>query len=160
MYRRLLFLILAAQVLSCTKPAAKTYFCEAPEQNGKDWTLARLKGKTTLINVWATWCGPCRSELPLIQKLSEKIKDRRDIQVIALNVDENTNLVVPFLKENGLSFPSLTAKSFVDGFAGHIGIPTTWVSDATGTICLETVGFSGSSSDWVAQTLKQIESVR
>jgi thiol-disulfide isomerase/thioredoxin len=130
------------------------------DQNGKAWTLASLKGKTTLINIWATWCGPCRSELPLLQKLYEQIKDRRDIQVITLNVDQNSSLVGPFLKQNKLSFPSLSAKSFVDGFAGHIGIPTTWISDPAGTIRFEALGFGGDSSEWVAQTLKQIESVR
>ena len=130
------------------------------DQNGKTWTHAALKGKTTLINVWATWCGPCRVELPLLQKLYEQIKDHRDIQVITLNVDQNPSLVGPFLKENKLTFPSLQAKSFVDAFAGPTGIPLTWISDGTGTIRLESLGFGAGSSEWVAQTIKQIESVR
>jgi thiol-disulfide isomerase/thioredoxin len=130
------------------------------DQNGKSWTLAGLKGKTTLINVWATWCGPCRAELPLLEKLYEQTKDRRDIRIITMNVDQDSALIAPFLRENKLSFPTLPAKSFVDGFAGPLSIPTTWISDRTGTIRVQIVGFSGSSSDWVSQTLKQIESVR
>ncbi len=129
------------------------------DRGGKTWTLASLKGKTTLINVWATWCGPCRSEAPLLQKLYEQIKDRGDIQVITLNVDEDVSLVEPFLKENKYTFPVMLAKSFVDGFAGPIGIPTTWIADTGGTIRFEVLGFGGDSGQWLDQTLKQFENV-
>jgi thiol-disulfide isomerase/thioredoxin len=130
------------------------------DQSGKTWTLASLKGKTTLINVWATWCGPCREELPHLQTLYEQVKSRGDVQVITLNVDENTSLVEPYLKENKYTFPSLFARSFVDGFAGPIGIPTTWTSDVKGTIRFQTLGFGGDGSQWVVQTLNRMESVR
>ena len=130
------------------------------DQSGKTWTLASLKGKTTLINVWATWCGPCREELPHLQDLYEQIKNRADIQVITLNVDENQSLVEPYLKENKYTFPSLFAKSLVEGFTGQIPIPTTWTSDALGTIRLEALGFGGDGSQWVTQKLKQMESIR
>jgi thiol-disulfide isomerase/thioredoxin len=130
------------------------------DPTGKLWTLASLKGKTTLINVWATWCGPCREELPHLQTLYEQIKSRGDIQVITLNVDENQTLVDPYLKENKYTFPSLFARSFVERFAGQIPIPTTWTSDMMGTIRLEAVGFGGDGSQWVTQTLKQMESIR
>jgi thiol-disulfide isomerase/thioredoxin len=129
------------------------------DQNGKPWTLDSIKGKKTLINVWATWCGPCRLELPLVQALYEKIKDRADIQIVTLNIDSDDKLVEPFLKKNNFSFPSLYARSFVEKFAGSIGIPTTWIVDSGGTIRNEILGYSSSNSDWVAQTLKRIENV-
>jgi thiol-disulfide isomerase/thioredoxin len=130
------------------------------DQNGKTWTLENIKGKTTLINVWATWCGPCQRELPLLQQLYEQVKDRKDIQVITLNVDQDQSLVGPYLQKNKYSFPTLFAEPFVREFAGPIGIPTTWISDATGTIRSEVLGFGGDSQEWIPQTLKQIESVR
>ena len=129
------------------------------DQHDKTWTLASLKGKATFINVWATWCGPCRLEHPYLQKLYERIKDRDDIQLITLNIDEDRSLVEPYLKENKLSFPSIYANSFVKEFAGSIGIPTSWISDSTGTIRYESVGFGGDTSQWVENTLQQIESV-
>jgi thiol-disulfide isomerase/thioredoxin len=129
------------------------------DQNGETWTHDSFKGKTTLINVWAVWCGPCRSELPLLQKLYEQIKDRNDVQVITLNVDSDPKRVEPFLKKNKFTFPSLFAKSLVADFVGNIAIPTTWISDATGTIRTETLGFSGGGPDWVSQTLKTIENI-
>ncbi len=130
------------------------------DQNGKTWSLDNLKGKTTLINVWATWCAPCQKELPFLQQLYEQVKDRKDIQIITLNIDQDQSLVGPFLQKNKFSFPALFAASFVKEFAGSIGIPTTWISDATGTIRSEMLGFGGDGQDWIPQTLKQIESVR
>jgi thiol-disulfide isomerase/thioredoxin len=130
------------------------------DQNGRTWTLDNLKGKTTLINVWATWCAPCQRELPLLQQLYEQVKDREDIQVITLNVDQDQDLVGPYLQKNKYSFPTLFAESFVKGFAGPIGIPTTWISDSSGTIRSEVLGFGGNSQEWVPLTLKQMESVR
>jgi thiol-disulfide isomerase/thioredoxin len=126
---------------------------------GKTWTLDNLKGKTTLINVWATWCGPCREELPLLQQLYEQIQDRKDLQIITLNIDEDRSLVEPFLKKNTLSFPTLFASSFVKEFAGSIGIPTTWISDTIGTIRSEVRGFGRNNLSWIPQTLKQMESI-
>jgi thiol-disulfide isomerase/thioredoxin len=129
------------------------------DQQGKVWTLAGLKGKTTLLNVWATWCGPCRNELPHIQKLHEQVKNRSDIQVVTLNIDEDQHLVDPYLKQNNFSFPSLYANSFVKTFAGSIGIPTTWIVDKSGIIRSESLGFSGNGDQWLEQTLKQLETV-
>ncbi len=130
-----------------------------PDQNGKTWTLDSLKGKTTLVNVWATWCAPCRLELPYVQELYEKSKGRGDIQVIALNIDSDQSLVEPFLKKNNYSFPSLFAKPFMESFAGSIGIPMTWIVDSTGTIRNETLGYSSSNTEWVSQMLKKMESI-
>lgn len=129
------------------------------DQSGKTWTLHGLKGKTTFINVWATWCGPCRSELPHLQKLYEQVRTRDDVQVITLNIDEDPSLVDPFLKSNNLSFPSLFARDFVKEFAGPIGIPTNWIVDNEGTIRREVRGFGGDGSQWLVQTLKRIEQV-
>jgi thiol-disulfide isomerase/thioredoxin len=129
------------------------------DQHGKVWTLDTLKGKTTLLNVWATWCGPCLHELPHVQKLHEQLKKRSDIQVLTLNVDENRSLVDPFLKKNNYSFPSLYANSFVKDFAGSIGIPTTWIVNASGVIRSESLGFGSNGDQWLEQTLKQLEAV-
>jgi thiol-disulfide isomerase/thioredoxin len=130
------------------------------DQAGKTWAVTNLKGKTTLINVWATWCGPCRLELPHLQKLHDKVKGRPDVQVITLNVDENRGLIEPFLKENNYTFPVLLARSFVDSFTGPLGIPTNWISDADASIRLESTGFGGDGDEWIQQTEEQMEKVK
>lgn len=83
----------------------------ARDLGGKLWTIEDLKGKTTLINVWATWCEPCRQELPYVQKLYEQARDRKDIQVITIDMDSNLGLLDPFLKTNRYTFPILLAKT-------------------------------------------------
>lgn len=132
---------------------------ELRDQAGKTWTIAAIKGKTTLLNVWATWCGPCRAELPFLQKLHDTLKGRTDIQVITLNVDDNLGLVEPFLAEQKYTFPVLLAKTFVDNFAGPLGVPTNWIANREATVELEAVGFGGDGDEWVKQTLAKLESV-
>jgi thiol-disulfide isomerase/thioredoxin len=62
---------------------------EATDSNGKKVTLTDLKGKITLIDVWATWCGPCRQESPFFEKLALKYKKIKNIQFIAVSTDQN-----------------------------------------------------------------------
>jgi thiol-disulfide isomerase/thioredoxin len=126
------------------------------DQNGKTWALRDIQGKTTLMNVWATWCGPCRAELPYLQKLHEKLKDRQDVQVITFNIDENIALIEPFLKENKYTFPVLLAKSFMDGFARSSGVPANWIADRAASIRFEAEGFAMDGDKWIKQTLEQM----
>lgn len=118
----------------------------APDLSGKTWTIADLKGKTTLINVWATWCGPCRDELPQVQKLYEQTKDRKDIQIITISTDENPGLLPPFMQKEHYAFPVLSAKALVDDLLREVSIPRTWIVDPTGVIRAERVGFF--AGDW------------
>lgn len=132
-----------------------------PDQFGKNWTVATLKGKTTFINLWATWCGPCREELPQVQKLHDQLKGREDIAVITLNVDDNIGLVEPFLKENKYTFPVLLAKTYVESIAGMISIPRNWTIDRTPALREEMVGFNPTHADkFVAEMTKKIEELR
>jgi tetratricopeptide (TPR) repeat protein len=77
---------------------------------GKTWSVSSLNGKTTFLNVWATWCPPCREELPQIQKLYELSMERADFQVMTFSVDENPGELEPFLKTNGYTFPVILAR--------------------------------------------------
>lgn len=130
------------------------------DRGGKTWTLANLKGKTTLLNVWATWCGPCRNELPHLQKLYDQVKQREDVQVVTLNVDDNIGLVEPYLKENNFTFPVLFTKEYVDALVGPLGIPTNWIADRGASLKLESVGFGGDGEGWIRDTLAEIERIR
>jgi peroxiredoxin len=102
---------------------------ELTDLAGKSWKLKELQGKTLLIVSWATWCGPCREELPHVQKFYEKIKNRSDIQLLTLSVDENPGALAPFMKKAGYTFPVLPAYS-IEEIRGLV--PQTWVVDAHG----------------------------
>jgi thiol-disulfide isomerase/thioredoxin len=120
---------------------------------GRTWTLANFKGRITLVNVWATWCPPCRAELPYLQKLYDRVKDRADVQVVTLNVDHETDLVEPFLKEHKYTFPVLMASSYLDS---TMSIPRNWIVDREGTLREEAVGFGSDGDKWMEATLQKL----
>jgi len=73
--------------------------------HSKTWQVADLKGKVTFLNFWATWCGPCITELPRLQKLVDQYQSRHDVQFLTLNCDENPGLIEQVLKEHQLNLP-------------------------------------------------------
>jgi cytochrome c biogenesis protein CcmG, thiol:disulfide interchange protein DsbE len=98
--------------LSGNAPAPQVGF-PAPDitlktPDGETYVLADLKGQAVLVNLWATWCPPCRAEMPAIQKMYEEYKDQGFI-VLAVNMtyQDNPLAVVPFAEEYGLTFPIL-----------------------------------------------------
>lgn len=115
--------------------------------DGKTLTLSEvLKEKDmVLINLWATWCGPCRSEFPFMEEAYEQYKDQ--IEVIALSVEptDTPDVLAAFTAEQGMTFPvgqdltGLMDRTIVDGEYAN-GIPTTLVVDRFGTICFAESG--------------------
>ena len=99
---------------------------------GKQWKPNELKDKTTFVNYWATWCGPCRAELPYLQKLYERFKDRQDIVIISLNVDDDPAVMTPMLKQMGLSLPSIAARDFGYELLPVMALPSNWIVSAKG----------------------------
>lgn len=103
---------------------------------GQTVSLADLKGKPVLLNFWATWCPPCREEMPALDKLSRDYKDK--VFVIALGADpgESAELLSDYAKRNNLA--SLTILRDSAGSAarryGIRAIPTSFFIDAQGTI--------------------------
>ena len=105
---------------------------QAKDLNGKTWTLADLKGKATLIDVWATWCGPCRAEHPLLQELYNRIKARKDIQVLTFSMDETSYLPASYMKEQKYGFPVIASKDPAEKLFPVLGLPQRWIVDAKG----------------------------
>lgn len=130
----------------------------AADLDGRKWTVADLRGKTTLINVWATWCTPCREELPDLQKLYDQVKDRKDVQVVSISVDENPGKIVPLLKEQHYTFPVILGQSFVSDLVGETPIPRTWIVDSNGTARLERIGYS--RADWPQEMIQKLTTLK
>ena len=114
---------------------------EITDTQGRLWRLADIKGKKTLVNLWARWCGWCLPELPVVQEMHEQLRDREDVQVITLNLDENPGVIEPFMTENAYSFPVLPATALVDKLIPLLGIPRNWIVDSRGHIVYEQHGF-------------------
>jgi thiol-disulfide isomerase/thioredoxin len=134
---------------------------ELADMKGKTWKKTGVAGKTVFVNLWATWCGPCREELPHLEKLYQRIKDRQDVLLLTLNVDDNIGAVEPFLKENKYSFPVLLAKDMAERFLGALSIPRNWVVDRTGVLRYEMLGFDMTGGEeWIKKMTDQVELVR
>ena len=76
--------------------------------DGDSVTLSDLRGQAILVNLWATWCPPCRAEMPAMQKMYDEYKGQ-GLVVLALNMtyQDNSSAIDPFVRENGLTFPIL-----------------------------------------------------
>jgi peroxiredoxin len=101
---------------------------------GKSVKLSGLRGKVVLLDFWATWCGPCRIEMPRVQKLHRDFR-AKGLVVYGVNVGEETTKVRPFLTKNGYTFPMLLdrQKTVMDKYQVN-GIPTLVIVDRKGTI--------------------------
>ena len=126
---------------------------------GKTWKLASLEGKAVLINLWATWCGPCRSEHPEFQKLYEKLKERSsEVTVLSFNVDDDLGKVAPYMKENKYTFPVLPAREIVDAVLPMVAIPQNWFVDSKGKLQWMQVGFGGEPK-WQESMVAKLDEV-
>ncbi len=142
------------------KPAKDLPAFELPSLSGQTYKLKQLEGKALLINLWATWCGPCRAELPKLQKLYEQTKSRQDVQVLTFNIDEDLGLVEPYMKENAYSFPVLFAYSLTRELLEGIGIPQNWIVSPQGKWLWTQMGFDGSDPDWVRTMIAKLEAAK
>ncbi|HTQ58369.1 MAG TPA: TlpA disulfide reductase family protein [Bryobacteraceae bacterium] len=140
-------------------PAKTMPAFELTDLSGRVWRLKELAGRAVLINVWATWCGPCKAELPHLQQLYDQVKSRNDLQILTLSIDEDPGAVAPFMKEHAYTFPVLPAQSFVTGLLDAVYIPQNWILDTKGA-WKWTGAPSVPDAQWKEAVLKQLESAR
>src|SRR5215471_7299365 len=88
--------------------------------------LSQLKGNVVLVNVWATWCGPCRLELPVVEKMYDPYSDRNFV-VVSVDVDADRNRIAPFMKRYNISLPIYYASPEDAGQMTALGIPSTFL---------------------------------
>jgi thiol-disulfide isomerase/thioredoxin len=110
--------------------------------DGDTVTSAGLRGSVVVVNFWATWCVPCRVEMPSLQKLHERHAGE-DVRVLGFSVDVGSAQTVRgYLNERGITFPVGRATDAQRrAFGGIPGIPTTFVIDRTGTVRHRVVGY-------------------
>ncbi len=122
------------------RPAATDYVAE--DLDGKTQRLSDYRGKVLLVNFWATWCPPCRKELPSMQRLWEKLKGE-PFTMHAIDTGETVEDILPFLFSTGteLTFPILLDHdSAILRAWPVIALPTTFVVDKQGRIAYRSVG--------------------
>jgi thiol-disulfide isomerase/thioredoxin len=111
---------------------------------GRQTSLSAFGGKVVFLNFWATWCGPCRAEVPSMERLYKELKNEGFI-IVAINSQEPAEQVSAFIEETGMSFPVLLdSTGKVGGTYAVRAIPTTYIIDPEGAIRARMVG----TRDW------------
>lgn len=113
---------------------------EYPDLNDKIHKLADYKGKTLVINFWATWCPPCRKEMPSMNRAWKHLK-AEGVQMLAINVGEDEANVHAYQKEHPIDFPILLDPLSESLDAWRIrGLPTTYIISPNGTVAYSATG--------------------
>ncbi|CAA2144175.1 Thiol:disulfide interchange protein TlpA [Methylobacterium bullatum] len=147
--------VAAMEVSKVPRPAPDLVF-KGPD--GADRSLAQLQGRLALVNLWATWCAPCKAEMPALDRLEQTLGGT-DFTVAAINVDTR-NLEKPpqWLKENGITNlayyadPGGRVLPAMQKATGSLGLPTTMLVDAKGCI----LGVMKGPADWGSEDAKRL----
>jgi thiol-disulfide isomerase/thioredoxin len=118
--------------------------------DGHKVSLSNLKGKVVLLNFWATWCGPCKAEMPAMQALYTKL-ERRGFEVVAVDMMEDKAIVAKFVRAAGYTFLVLLDPSGEVGGGVYAAraIPTNYIVDRRGRIVARKIGIDG--PEWTSK---------
>jgi len=113
---------------------------KAKDLDGKELSLEAYKGKVVLLNFWATWCGPCRAEIPSLIRMQEAYKDH--LQVIGMDVDDDdVEQLRAFVKVQGINYPvAMTSLPVRLAYGGIGALPTMFVINQDGKVVQKHVG--------------------
>lgn len=107
---------------------------------GKTFTLSSLRGKVVFLNFWATWCPPCRAEMPSINTLYEQFKNDKNVVFLTVDTDGNYKKAKSFLNKKQYSLPLYVADSQIPGELLGRSIPTTVIINKKGQIAYRQEG--------------------
>ena len=136
----------AAPTLTCpadAKPANLDFTLKDVE--GKDVLLQSFKGKVIVLDFWATWCGPCKVEIPHFIEFQEKY-GQKGLQVVGISVDDPVDKLAPYVKEMGMNYPVLQGlghDAVQDAYGPILGIPVSVLISRDGKVCATHTGLTG-----------------
>ena len=128
-----------AGIRTLREPVAPIVF-SLPLIGGGNQSLQSLKGQVVVLNFWATWCPPCRQEMPSMERLYTRFRDQ-GLVLLGVDIRESRESVAAFVKEYGLSFPiALDFSGITSGQYGIQAIPTTYIINRSGNIIAQVIG--------------------
>ena len=116
-----------------------------PQPDGESLHLSAYRGKVVLLDFWATWCYPCREEIPHLVDLQQKYGDR-GLQVLGISMDDSPDPVGPFYQQFHMNYPVVmgTAKTG-ESYGGILGLPITFLIGRDGRIYAKHIGATNAS---------------
>jgi peroxiredoxin len=164
--RKFVMIALAGSLLGCTSsstvPATSAADRKAApnfavaDANGAQVKLSDYKGKVVLLNFWATWCGPCKIEIPWFIELEKTYKNRGFATLGVSMDDDGWKVVKPFIAQQAINYPVMVGNDRVAELYGGIdSLPTTFLIDREGRIASRHPGLV-SKRDYEAEILKLI----
>lgn len=122
------------------------------DMNGNKHDLKDYRGRVVVVNFWATWCPPCREEMPSMEKAWEKLQ-KNNIAMLAINVGEDADTIFTFTADYPVTFPLLMDRdsSVIKAWPVR-GLPTTFVIDKQGRIVYRVIG----GRDWNSPEMVQM----
>jgi thiol-disulfide isomerase/thioredoxin len=108
--------------------------------------LEGLEGKIVAVNFWATWCGPCRAEIPGFLDVYDKYKSK-GLEIVGVSLDRGGWKVVnPYVKKSKITYPVVIGDGEIaDAYGGIVAIPTTFIVDKKGNIVMRHMGYLSKS---------------
>ena len=110
---------------------------ELPVLGGSgEGSIADYRGRWVLVNLWASWCGPCREEAPELDRFAQRYR-KRGVSVLGINVQDNTDDALAFLRDHGVAYPQLRSVGDERSAAfGSTGVPENFLVDPRGRLAL------------------------
>lgn len=130
-----------AACMANAKPANWNF--KLKDLDGKEVELASFKGKVVLLNFWATWCGPCKAEIPGFVELQEKYRDQ--LTIIGYSVDDTAELAKKYAAEYKMNYPILLGEGredVQDAYGPIWGIPASFLISKDGAVCRKHMGIA------------------
>ena len=110
---------------------------------GRDVTLSYYEGKVILLNFWATWCGPCKIEIPGFVTMNQKYQDQ-GLVVLGVSIDETVTMLKPFAEALKINYPVLVGDGHDDLWEAYpmFGVPNTFLIGRDGKLCRQYTGLA------------------
>lgn len=122
------------------KPRALAPDFTLPQPGGQSLTLSSYRGKVVLLDFWATWCYPCREEIPHFVEFQQKYGDR-GLQVIGVSMDDSPQPVPAFYQQFHMNYPVVMGNAKIgESYGGLLGLPITFLLDRDGRITAKHIG--------------------